>query len=198
MHQTSTAHARAHVDFARDKLVNWVYGRKPPGDRWTARISQLDVALGIDTYYALLNMWRALERVRGQGWFESRPYDDQIIRMSASNPLKAIVVNVVALLYGHDGKFRELEASMKKILEQCDDHEGDCCPGLQMVVLCFTSYSLSWQGGYNESPDVNHRQSELTGSELELQLPNERRWCIPNFYDLQYGRALCENSQARP
>lgn len=92
--------------------------------------------------------------------------------MSASNPLKAIAVNVVALLYGHDSKFRELDAITKKMVEQCDDHEGDCCPGLQMVVLYFTSYSLGWQGRYNESAGVNRRLSELTGSELELQLPN--------------------------
>lgn len=71
----------AHVDFARDKLVNWEYVRKPAVDRWTARISQLDVELGIDTY-ALLNMWRALEQAGGEGWFESRPYGDQIIRMN--------------------------------------------------------------------------------------------------------------------
>ncbi|CAM9699837.1 unnamed protein product, partial [Ectocarpus sp. 12 AP-2014] len=162
----------AHVDFAREELTGWEKNRKPAVDRWTKHISCLEVAISIDTY-ALLDMWRALERVGGKGWFDSRPYDDQIIQMDVSNPSKAIAVLLVAVLYGHDRKFRELEAIVEKILKQCDDYGGDCCAGLQMVALYLTAYSLGWQGRINERADVDRQLSEMTGPESELQLPNE-------------------------
>lgn len=60
----------AHVDFARDKLMGWEDVRKPAVDRWTSRLSRLELVLGIDVY-VVLDMWRALQRVGSEGWWRT-------------------------------------------------------------------------------------------------------------------------------
>lgn len=99
----------AHVDFARSKLMVREDVRKPSVDRWTSRISRWEFAVGVDPY-PLLNLWHALERVWGEGWFGSCPCDDQLAQIDGSNPSEAIAIHVFALLYGHDSKFREIDA----------------------------------------------------------------------------------------
>lgn len=79
----------AHMDFAREELMTWEKLRKPAVERWTKHISLLDVTVGIDVY-TLLEMWRVSEQVAGGGWWVTRPYDDQLVQMDASNPSKIL------------------------------------------------------------------------------------------------------------
>lgn len=62
----------AHLDFAREELHGSGSIRNLAVQRWMAHISRLDVAIGLD-FYALLDMWRVLEQVGGQGWWVSWP-----------------------------------------------------------------------------------------------------------------------------
>lgn len=159
----------AHVNFARDKLMGWEDVRKPAVDRWTAHISCLDVAVGMGVY-PLLSMWRVLEQVGGKGWWISRPYDDQLVSMDASDCSKILAVNVVAELFEHDQKFSELEAIMKKVLEHCDVHRGGCLE-VQMTALYFTKHSLNSQGRFQESKDVTRRLGDMVSPSTHVQVP---------------------------
>lgn len=59
---------------------------------------------------------------------------------------------------------------MKKVLEQCDDHEGSCCE-VQMIALYYYMNSLNWQGRWDESADVQQRLGEMIVPDSELPLP---------------------------
>ncbi|CAM9378410.1 unnamed protein product, partial [Hapterophycus canaliculatus] len=63
----------AHADFARGALMDRGDIRKPAIRRWTSHISRPEIIVSIDLY-ELLGLWRALERVGGDGWWISRPY----------------------------------------------------------------------------------------------------------------------------
>ncbi len=159
----------AHVDFARDKLMGWEHVRQTAVDRWTSHISRMEFAVSIDVH-VLLNIWQVLEQVEGKGWFDTRPYDDQLISIDTMDHSKMLAVHVVAELYGHDRKFCERDAIMKKVLEQCDGYPGGCVE-VQMAALYFTRNSLRWQGRWDESIDVERRLGEVIRPDLQLQLP---------------------------
>ena len=160
-----------HMDFARGKLMGWDTIRKPAVERWTKHISRVDFAVGVDVY-ALLRMWRALEGVGGKGWFHSRPYDNQLVQMDVSDPLKTVAVRVVAEVYVHDGKVGELEELMRKVLEQGDAHGGDCVE-VQMMALYYIRNALSDQGRHQEREDVARRLGEFGGPGVQLPLPSD-------------------------
>ncbi|CAM9556405.1 unnamed protein product, partial [Ectocarpus sp. 6 AP-2014] len=161
----------AHVDFARGKLMGWDTIRKPAVERWTKHISRLDFAVGVDVY-ELLRIWRALEKVGGDGWFDSRPYDNQLVQMDVSDPSKVLAVRVVAEVYVHDRKDGELEKLMRKILEQGDAHGGDCV-GVQMMALYYIRNALASQGRHLEREDVARRLGEFGGPGAQLPLPSD-------------------------
>eukprot|EP00752_Nemacystus_decipiens_P017435 g15629.t1 len=158
----------AHVDFARGKLRVWEDCRKPAVQRWTSHVSRLDVAIGFDLY-VLLNMWRALKDVGGEGWWNSRPYDDQLVQM-ASDAAKVYAVHVVAELYEHHEKFGELQEIMRKILEHHDAHGGDY-PEVEMIALSFTRNALGKMRRYSERDEVECRLRELGTTGLQLTRP---------------------------
>lgn len=161
----------AHVDFARGMLDRREDLRKLAVHRWTSHISRLDFAVGIDLY-ALLDMWRVLEfKVKGEGWFVSRPYDDQLVQMDATSRSKPSAVDFVAKLFDHDQKFGELEALMQRVLNHCDDH-GEGSPEVQMTALHHTRQSLLSQGRYQESDDVKRRLGEMIGPSFRVQEPD--------------------------
>ncbi|CAN0409434.1 unnamed protein product [Ectocarpus sp. 12 AP-2014] len=131
----------AHVDFAREELMGWDKIRKPTVERWTRHISRLDFAVGVDKY-ALLNTWRALEQVGGDGWWASRPYDDQLVLMDASNPSPMCATTVVIVPYTYARKFKELaeimkgaEALFKRALEIQEANLGGDDPGAAVTLL---------------------------------------------------------------
>ena len=159
----------AHVNFARSKLMGWEDVRKPAVDRWTVHISRLEVAVGIGVY-PLLNMWRMLERVGGEGWWTSRPYDDQLVNRDASDCSKIVAVNVVAELFEHDRKFSELEEIMTRVLEHADVHGGGCRE-VQMTALYFTKHSLISQGRFQESKEITRRLGDMVSPNTHVLVP---------------------------
>lgn len=160
----------AHVDFARIELEDSKKLRIQAVERWTSHISRLDVAVGFDLY-ALLDMWRVLDRVGGQAWWACRPYKDQLVRMDASDPSAIHAVSFVATFFGHNQKFGELQGVLWRILKSCDDH-GGASPEVQMAALYYTRRSLLAQGRYRESGDCKRRLGELVGPSFQLQVPN--------------------------
>lgn len=185
----------AHVDFARDKLMRWEAVRKPAVDRWTAHISCLGVAVGIGVY-PLLNMWRILERVGGEGWWTSRPYDDQLVGVDAFDCLKILAVNVVAELFEHDRKFSELEALMKRVLEHCDTHEGGCRE-VQMTALYFIEHSLISQGRFQESKDVTRRLGNMVSPSTHIQVPKSGTTCVAQTATTFHTYGICAVAAGR-
>ncbi|CAN0154938.1 unnamed protein product [Scytosiphon promiscuus] len=162
----------AHMDFAREKLMGWEYVRKPTVGRWTEHISRLDFAIGVDTY-SLLRMWRALERVEGDGWWITRPYDDQLLQMDASDPSNIFAIQAVASLYDFDRKSHELEPLMGKVLEHCGVHIRDC---------------LEVQGRLPECGDVARQLGESDGPGLQLSRPNDGKCLLQTSTTLSmYG-----------
>lgn len=81
--------------------MGWEDVRTSAVDRRTSHISRLHYAVSIDVH-ALLNIWRTSDQVGGNGWFDSRPYDDQLVGMKTTDRSKILAVHVVAELYDHD------------------------------------------------------------------------------------------------
>lgn len=160
-----------HVGFSREKLMDSDTIRKVAVHRWTEHISRLDFAVDVDVY-ALLRLWRALEDVGGGGWFDSRPYDDALVQMDASNPRKVLAVRLVAEVYCHDRKVGELEELMREVLRVSDVHDGDCVE-VQMTALYYIRNALSDQGRRREREDVAHRLGEFGGPGVLLPLPRD-------------------------
>ena len=160
----------AHVDFARIELEGSKKLRELAIERWTSHISRLDVALGFDLY-TLLDMWRVLARVGGQGWWACRAYSDQLVDLDVSDPSKHHAVGFVAKLFGYDQKFGELEGIMRRVLKSCDEHEG-ASHEVQMAALYYTWQSLFIRGHFQESDDVRRRLVELVGVSFQLKEPD--------------------------
>ncbi|CAN0449734.1 unnamed protein product, partial [Ectocarpus sp. 12 AP-2014] len=93
--------------------------------------------------------------------------------MDTSNPSKIVAVHALAELYEHDDKFSDLEPIMRKVLEHCDAHGGDCLE-VQMAALYHARIALSSQGRFKESKDVERRLGELGGPGLQLPLPSKK------------------------
>ena len=157
----------AHVDFARVELDDSKKLRKLAVERWTSHISRLDVAVGFD-FYALLDMWRVLARVGGQGWWACRAYRDYLESMDASDPSQTHAVRFVANLFGHSQKYVELEGIMRRVLKRCDDH-GRASPEVEMVALHSVWHSLLAQGRNGESYEFRRRLGEVVAPSVQLQ-----------------------------
>ena len=159
----------AHVDFARRRLEGSGSIRDLAVQRWTAFISRLDVAMDMDLY-ALLEMWRVLDWAGGEGWWTSRPYDDQVVQMDVSNQSKSHALNFVAELFDHAQKFGDLEALMQRVIKHSDDH-GVGHPDVQITALHHIRQSLLSQGRVQESDDVTRRLGEMVGPSFPSLMP---------------------------
>lgn len=165
----------AHVNFARIRLKDSGNVRNLAVQRWTSHISRLDVAMSVDLY-VLLEMWRVLDWAGGEGWWASRPYDDQVVQMDVSSQSKRPAINFVAELYDHDQKFGDLESLMRHVLKHSDAHGGGH-PDVQMTALHHIRQSLLSQGRVQESDNVTRRLGEMVGP--NSQTPAQG--CAPGF-----------------
>lgn len=184
----------AHVGFARGKLMRWEDVREPAVERWTAHISRLEFAVGMDVYL-LLRMWRALEEVGGDGWWVSRPYDDQLVGMSASDSSKNHSLNVVAELYEQGGMLPELETLMRDVLEGVDgDGENDVT--VKMTALWYLLRSIVIQGRFTEYEPVTSRLGRLYDS-IVKPMPNDggHAHCSTTFNAYGVGAAAAEHHE---
>ena len=151
----------AHVDFAREKLRRWEDVREPAVERWTKHISRLDFAVGVDRN-TLLVIWQAVKKVGGDGWWVTRPYDDQLVQMEASDPSTIDAVHAVAYLHFSDKKVSELERIMRKVLGHCDVH-GVNSVDVQRAAVYYIWCSIGGQGRSQEEEDLTRRLGELCG-----------------------------------
>eukprot|EP00903_Cladosiphon_okamuranus_P014780 g13693.t1 len=77
----------AHSTFARERLMDHGYVRKPALERWVKHISSLE-SLGSFESYVLKGLWRAVECVGGYdwGWVKRRPYAKELAKVDNSDP----------------------------------------------------------------------------------------------------------------
>ncbi|MEO0448207.1 MAG: tetratricopeptide repeat protein, partial [Verrucomicrobiota bacterium] len=151
----------AHAEFARGKLDRWEDVRKPAVQRWASHISLLEVALGMD-FYILLDTWHALKDKGGKEWWISRPYDDHLVQMDATDRSKSQAVDFVAEFYAHDRRFSELEELMERVLEHYEDHDGDRVD-VKMAALIHLRQSLYGQGEWTRAEEVERGLRQMLG-----------------------------------
>eukprot|EP00903_Cladosiphon_okamuranus_P014784 g13696.t1 len=77
----------AHSTFAREKLMDHGYVRKPALTRWVKRISSLDSLRSFESY-VLKGLWRTVERVGGDewGWRKRCPYAEELAKVDTLDP----------------------------------------------------------------------------------------------------------------
>lgn len=63
----------AHTSFARERLRDHEYVRRPAVERWRGYISSLDTLRSSDPF-VLNRLWEAVENTGGGSWDDSRPY----------------------------------------------------------------------------------------------------------------------------
>lgn len=160
----------AHASYARKTLMDRADIRKLVVRRWKSHISRLDIAVSMNVY-TLLDVWLALEKVGGGGWWPSRPYDNQLRRMDSSDHSKIHAVNLVAELYEQSTQFSALEALMKQVLEDSNNNRAPH-PGVKMAALSYISRSLLDQGRFNEYEESTRQLGELIGPSSQLHLPD--------------------------
>eukprot|EP00903_Cladosiphon_okamuranus_P014761 g13678.t1 len=76
----------AHSNFARENLMDRGDVRRPVLQRWVTYISSLDALRSLDQY-TLKGLWFAVERVGGDRWEHTRPYEKALAKMDKSDPL---------------------------------------------------------------------------------------------------------------
>ena len=173
----------AHMKFAKESLVDRGDIRKQAVRRWSSQISRLEVAIDIDMH-ELLGLWSALSRVGGSDWEMSPPYDDHLVQMDSSNPLKFYAVAIVAELYLHV-KSSSLFKLMERVVNGC---RGRTAPetGVKMTALWYRSVGLGNMGLLAEQAEVRHQLAELIGDTPQLWVPDEghytQRSTIFNIY----------------
>ncbi|CAN0215374.1 unnamed protein product [Pylaiella littoralis] len=141
----------AHMDFARGMLTKRGDLREQAVQRWTLHLSRLEVAVDIDLDILFL-LWDVLEHEVGEkGWFDTRPYDDQLVQMDLSDRSKLKAVDFAAELYSMHQKFAEEEFLMKRVLKHCDSRD------VQVTALYHIGHSLIAQGRFQEYDDLERR-----------------------------------------
>ena len=160
----------AHAEFARERLMVREDVRRPAIDRWVTHISRLEFAISIDVY-ALLNVWRALERVGGEGLWVTRAYEKELLQCADTERSKMYAWDTIAQLYAHDQQFVELEGLMRRVLEQ-DDGCAAGSPGLKMTALFHISQSVIIQGRFREQARVTRQLREIVDGTVGLQMTN--------------------------
>lgn len=94
----------AHSDFSRQTLMDRGHVRRPALRRWIGYISSLDVLRSSDY---LKDLWVGVERVGGESWDESRPYEAALARMDESDPFFHKSAQEV-------GRFQEVQGDWEK------------------------------------------------------------------------------------
>lgn len=91
----------AHLSFAREILAVCSDIQYEVVDRWVRFISSLDTILSVEPQ-SLARMWSAVERIGGEGWRVTRPYERALAQLHVDDPYYRAGVEAVA-------KFRMLD-----------------------------------------------------------------------------------------
>ena len=104
------------------------------------------------------------------GWSNSRPYDDQLVQMDATDRSKPSAVNFLPELFFNDQKFSELESLMQRVRIHGEEREADS-PDVQMIALYHRGQSLTAQERFQENVDVERWLVEMVGPGFQPHLP---------------------------
>ncbi|CAM9325623.1 unnamed protein product [Sphacelaria rigidula] len=86
---------------------------------WRDHLSSLDALRSVDLL-VLLELWKALEDMGGEGWRVSRPYDKAVAEMDPADPTYFASVETLASLYQVEGDLDGAEDLMLKVMARND------------------------------------------------------------------------------
>ena len=106
----------AHSSFARENLMDRGDVRRPALKRWVNLISSLDALQSTDLY-VLKGLWVAVERVGGDGWEKTRPYEAALAGMDESDPLLRESVEAVGWFQEAHEDWEGASSTFRRLLE---------------------------------------------------------------------------------
>eukprot|EP00752_Nemacystus_decipiens_P012273 g10879.t1 len=106
----------AHSSFARENLMDRGDVRRPASKRWVSRISSLDALQSINSH-VLKGLWAAVERVGGDGWAKTRPYEAALAGMDESDPSLRESVEAVGWLQAEHEDWEGASDTFRRLLE---------------------------------------------------------------------------------
>lgn len=84
--------------------------------RWTEHISSLDAVVSHDVF-ALVRLWKAVQRVGGDDWRQARPYDEALAKLDIGDAIYLPSVEAIALLYEVEGDHEGAAKVMQRVLD---------------------------------------------------------------------------------
>ena len=104
-----------HLGFAREVLAGRSDVRRLAVERWTSFISSLNTILTVDPHI-LAQLWSAVERVGGEGWRATRPYERALTRLDGADPRYRAGIETVAKFRKVDGEWAGASAMWQHLL----------------------------------------------------------------------------------
>ncbi|CAM9163204.1 unnamed protein product, partial [Sphacelaria rigidula] len=121
---------------ARERLLQREDLRQAVITRWTEHISSLRATISHDVF-ALVRLWNAVERVGGDGWRRSRPYEKALAKLDKSDATYLPSVEAVALLHEVEGDHEGAAKHFRLALEIEEARLGEF-----HVMVAVTLYEL--------------------------------------------------------
>lgn len=106
----------AHSSFARESLMDRGDVRRLAVKRWANCISSLSTLQSFDSY-VLKGLWLAVERVGGDGWDKTRPYEAALAGMDGSDPLLRESIEAVGWLQAALEDWKGASTTFRRLLE---------------------------------------------------------------------------------
>lgn len=154
---------------ARERLLQREDLRQAVITRWTEHISSLRATISHDVF-ALVRLWNAVERVGGDGWRRSRPYEKALAKLDKSDATYLPSVEAVALLHEVEGDHEGAAKVMQRVL---DAHKA--APGTVglLHVASALRVSIDSVASSGREKEEAHLRRQLEGI---LDDPSMDRW----------------------
>lgn len=149
-------------DFAKRTLREHGHIQRTVVSHWRDHLSTLDALRSVDLL-VLLGLWQALEKVGGEGWRTSRPYDKAVAEMDPSDPTYFASVKVLVSLYQLEGDLGGADDLMVKVLER-NERLPNANPLVIANALCWRVAITRSRGQRREAQQLRTRLKELVDS----------------------------------
>lgn len=107
---------KAYAADARERLLHRDDLCQAVVTRWTEHISSLKATVSHDVF-TLVRLWNAVERMGGDGWRRSRPYEKALAKLDSSDAMYLPSVEAVALLHEVEGDHEGAAKVMRRVLD---------------------------------------------------------------------------------
>lgn len=106
----------AHAEFAKERLMDRGNVRRQAIKRWVRSVSSRDVLRSIDRF-AVRDLWLAAERVGGDGWAATRPYDKVLAEMAEPDPALRKNLEIVMWFQDTQGDWEGASTTCRRLLQ---------------------------------------------------------------------------------